>query len=117
MVTASKLVPVLTLLTTGAAMAQSSAPAPKTPSSQKSSMKMMMLDPKMHQQMMGETKKMHDEMQNLKKAIADERAKGADPARQKASDEQIEALEKSIHTLRQQIETGPHYLEQTGPQG
>ena len=97
------------LLTVGVSFGQGTTPA--APPKQK----MMVLDPKMQQQMMGEASKAHDSMQGLKKAIAAERAKGGDAAMQKASDDQIAALEKSIHALRQQIETGPHYLPQTNP--
>ena len=104
-------VAVFALLIAGVSLAQSTSPAAKPKSS---TQKMMVLDPKMHQQMMGEAKKMHEEMQGVKKAIAAERAKGGDPAMQQASDAQIQALEKSIHELQKQIESGPHYLPQGG---
>jgi hypothetical protein len=52
--------------------------------------------------------------------VADERARGIDPAHhaemmaeQKASDQQSEALQSTIKRLRQQLETAPHYLDQT----
>jgi len=106
-------VAVFALLTVGVSLGQGTTPAaaPKA-----GSQKMMVLDPKVHQQMMGEVSKAHDEMQGLKKAIAAERAKGGgDAAMQKASDEQIAALEKTIHALRQQVESGPRYLPQANP--
>jgi hypothetical protein len=76
---------------------------------------MMMMDSKMHQQMMGKSKMMSQQMAGVKKAIADERAKAGDPAMQKASDAKIEALEKSIHELQKQIEAVPQYLPQGSP--
>src|SRR6516225_2100556 len=91
-------VAVFALLIAGVSLGQSTSPA-ATPTG--SMQKMMMMDPKMHQQMAG-----------MKKAIADERAKPGDPAMQKASDAKIEALEKSIHELQKEIEAVPHYVPQ-----
>ena len=102
-------VAVFALLIAGVSLGQSTSPA-ATPKG--STQKMMMMDPKMHQQMMGECKKMDEQMAGMKKAIADERAKAGDPAMQKASDAKIEALEKTIHELQKQIEAVPQYLPQ-----
>ena len=102
-------VAVFALLIAGVSLGQSTSPA-ATPTG--SMQKMMMMDPKMHQQMMGGCKKMNEQMAGMKKAIADERAKPGDSAMQKASDAKIEALEKSIHELQKEIEAVPHYVPQ-----
>jgi hypothetical protein len=74
----------------------------------------------MHEQMMADAKKMEAQIQELKKAVADERAKSIDPAhhaemmaQQKTSDQQIEALQATVKSLRQQLEAAPKYIDQT----
>ena len=124
MMTALKLVPALSLLMAGASFGQgttSATPQTKQAKPKSSGSKQMVMDPKMHEQMMADAKKMETQIQELKKAVADERAKSIDPAhhsemmaQQKASDQQIEALQATAKILRQQLDAAPHYIDQKG---
>lgn len=117
MVTTLKLLPVLTLFMTGVSFAQTTATKPPAQQTKpKTSSKQMGMDPKMHDQMMADTKKMDEQIQELKKTMADERAKSMDPAhhtemmaQQKAADQQIETLQKTIRNLQAELEKVPRY--------
>jgi LDH2 family malate/lactate/ureidoglycolate dehydrogenase len=113
---AVKLVPVVVLLTASASLlAQELTGGTEAKSS---SQKMMVIDPKVRDDMMSTTQEMDRQVQELKTCVARERAAAASsgrpisPAEGAALDAQIQALQKSIQQLRQQTDNGPHYLDQ-----
>lgn len=69
------------------------------------------------QQLMNDTAEMDKHLQELKSCLGHERAMNGDSsptsAERQASDEQIQALQRSIEQLRQQLASEPHYLDQT----
>lgn len=112
---AVKLVPVVVCLAASLSVyAQERTVAEAKPGSQK----MMVIDPKVRDQMMATTKEMDKEVRELKSCLNRERSaisnSGRPPsaAERAAADAQIQALEKSIQQLRDQAENGPHYLDQ-----
>jgi chromosome segregation ATPase len=74
------------------------------------------IDPKT-QQLMNEANEMDQHLQELKSCLNHERAMSGESnpaaAERQASDEQIQVLQRSIQQLRQQLESEPHYLDQT----
>jgi len=114
-----KLVPVLVVLTASLSiLAQERTGGTEAKSS---SEKMMVIDPKVREQMMATTKEMDRQVQELKTCLDRERSGAASsgrpttPAERAASDSQIQALQKSIEQLRLQAANGPHYLDQADP--
>lgn len=116
------------LLAAGGAFAQGTTSGTKgTASASKPQSKQLVMDAKMHEQMMNDIKKMQAEIESLRKQLAEERKRGMDPAHhaemmaeQKTSDQKIDALQKTAKDLYQQVEQGPKYLDQgkgpvTGP--
>ena len=113
--TALKLVPALALLMSGASLGQGATQQTK----QNATSQKMAMDPKMHDQMMADTKKMDADIQALKKTLAEERTTSSDPAhhaemmaQQKTSDQQIASLQVTVKSLRSQLDATPQYLEQ-----
>jgi hypothetical protein len=111
-----KLVPVLVVLTASLSiLAQERTGGTEAKSS---SEKMMVIDPKVRDEMMSTTQAMDRQLQELKTRVDRERAAAASsgrpitPAERAALDAQIQALEKSIQQLQQETENGPHYLDQ-----
>ncbi len=110
-----KLVPVLVLLTaavTVLAQERTLGTEPKS-SSQK-------VDAKMHEEMKTTTKDLDAHLQELKSCLNHERSVASNSSRptsaeQEASDAQIQALEKSIRQLQEQLDARPHYIDQTNP--
>ena len=86
------------------------------PSSAKPTQPKAKIDPRT-QQLMNETAQMDQHLQELKSCLDRERAMSGDSsptvAERRASDEQIQALQRSIQQLRQQLESEPRYLDQT----
>jgi len=77
-----------------------------------SSSRMMVIDPKVRDQMMATTDQMDKQLQELKARVA----RQATPASEReALDAQIQALQKSVRELKEQTEMGPHYLDQEDP--
>jgi len=114
-----KLVPVLVLLTASVSiLAQERSGGTEAKSS---SQQMMVIDPKVRDQMMATTKDMDRQVQELKSCVDRERAAAASSGRpitaaeRQALDAQIQELQRSIQQLRQQTENGPHYLEGKNP--
>jgi len=114
-----KLVPVLVLLTASVSiLAQERTGGTEAKSS---SQQMMVIDPKVRDQMMATTKDMDKQLQELKTCVDRERSTAASSGRpitaseREALDAQIQALQKSIQQLRQETEKGPHYLEGKNP--
>src|SRR5262249_51010077 len=109
---AVKLVPVLVLLTAAVSvLAQErtlgTEPKPSPPKT----------DAKMHGEMKGTTKDLDAHLQQLKSCLDHERSVASNSGRvtspeQDASDAQIQALEKSIQQLQEQLDARPHYLDQ-----
>ena len=114
------LVSVIASLAAGASFAQTSTSA--TASKTSPQPKQMVMDEKMHQQMMDDLKRMDTQIEGLKKAVTEERKRGMDPAhheemmkQQKAADEEIAKLQATIRNLRGQLEKAPQYLPQANP--
>ena len=112
-----KIVAIVALFLGGASIAQDGKPATKQ---KPSAGKMVVIDAEKHDQMKNNVKEMDEQIQALKRCVTDERGAGGDSnhdpaaiAHQRASDEQIEALQRSVKELRQQLETSPHYVDQT----
>jgi len=116
---AVKLVPFVVLLTASTALLarEGTVGTEAKPGSQKT----MPIDPKMRDQMMTTAKDMDQHLQELKMCLLHERSAAGNAGRtpqgaeREASDAQIQALEKSIEQLRQQLGNSPHYLDQTDP--
>ena len=114
-----KLFPVLVLLTASLSiLAEERTEGTETKSK---SQEMMVIDPKVRDQMMETTKEMDKQLQELKTCVARERASAASsgrpisPAERASLDAQVQALQKSIQQLQQQTDNGPHYLDQKNP--
>src|SRR6516225_2755631 len=94
------------LLAASGAIAQSTAPTTKgSTSASKPQSKQLVID---------ENKKMEGEIESLKKQLAEERKRGIDPAhheemmaQQRASDKQVDALQKTVNSLEEVA--NPHY--------
>jgi len=86
------------------------------PSSAKPAPPKAKIDPRT-QQLMNDTAEMDKHLQELKSCLSHERAMSGDSTpsatERQASDEQIQALQRSIEQLRQQLASEPHYLDQT----
>ena len=115
----AKLVPVLVLMTASLSLfAQERGGGIEVKPSSK---QMMVLDPKVRDEMMRTTKEMDSQLHELKTCVERERAAAArggrpfTPAEGEALDAQIQALQKSIEQLQQQTENGPRYLDQKNP--
>jgi len=85
-----------------------------------SSRKMMVIDPKDHQQMVKTAKEMDQQLQELKMCVLHERSacnsdESTSAAEQGATDTQIQALQRSVDQLRHQLESSPRYLDQMDP--
>ena len=107
-----KLVPVLILLTAALsvlAQERSLGTEPKS-TSQKA-------DAQKHEEMVTTAKDMDAQLQQLKSCLGHERSVSGNSGRpasaeQAASDAQIQALQKSIQQLQDQLNARPHYLDQ-----
>ena len=109
------------LLATGGAFAQGTATKGST-SVSKSASKQLVIDAKHHQQMMDDIKTLQTEIASLKNQLAEERKRGIDPAhheemmaQQKASDKHVDALQKTVNNLGEEVAKVPQYQPQTGP--
>src|SRR5262245_40620875 len=109
-------VAIIALLISGASIAQDGEAA----TSEKSwAGRMLVLDANKHRQMEMNGKEREEHLQALKQCTTHESGKGgysnraaAAIAHQRASEEEIEALQRSVKQLRHQLEASPHYLEQ-----
>src|SRR5262249_39622410 len=105
--------PLLVLLITGVSLAQERTVAGDAKPTQSKAK----IDPKVQQQLMNNANEIDQHLQELKSCLNHERAgsgsSGPMTAERQASDDQIQALQRSIAELRSQLENGPHYLDQT----
>jgi len=111
-----KVVAIIALILGDASMAQDGKASTKQ---RPSSGKAVVIDAEQHEQMKTSVKEMEEQIQSLKRCVTDERGEAGDSTRaaaaiahQKASDAQIEALQKSVQQLRQQLDSSPHYVDQ-----
>ena len=116
-----KVMVVAGLLATSGAFAQTAATKGSTAAS-KTQSKQLVIDAKHHQQMMDDIKTMQTEIAALKKELAEERKRGIDPAhheemmaQQRASDKHLDALQKTVNNLGEEVAKVPQYQPQTGP--
>ena len=108
------------LLATGGAFAQGTPSASKsTTATKQTSSKKLVIDEKHHQQMMDDIKKLQADIASLKTQLAEERKRGMDPAhheemmaKQRASDQSIESVEKTVQGLNRELANVPQYLPQ-----
>jgi hypothetical protein len=116
-----KMAVVAALLATGGAFAQGTPSASKgTTASKQTSSNKLVIDEKHHQQMMDDIKKLQADIASLKTQLAEERKRGIDPAhheemmaKQRASDQSIESVEKRAQGLDQELSNVPKYQSQT----
>ena len=108
------------LLAASGAIAQSTAPTTKgSTSASKPQSKQLVIDEKHHQQMMDDIKKLQADISSLKTQLAEERKRGMDPAhheemmaKQRASDQSIDSVEKTVQGLNQELSNVPKYQPQ-----
>jgi hypothetical protein len=111
------------LFAASGAFAQGTATATKgSTSASKTQSKPLVIDAKMHEQMMNDIKTMQAEIASLKTQLAEERKRGIDPAhhdemmaQQRVSDQHVDALQKTVNSLGQEVAKVPQYQPQTGP--
>ncbi|HET6983857.1 MAG TPA: FlxA-like family protein [Myxococcaceae bacterium] len=112
---AVKLVPFIVLLTASFSLFAQERPVATGASA--SSKKVMVIDPKVRNEMMTTANEADKHLQELKTCVRRERETGGQTtaAQRQALDAQITALEASIRQLQAQTENAPHYLDQNDP--